>query len=156
LQACEYCDDFRNREEIIDLLCQPQYLGSPPQYVRPGLLDPYDLGNGESPQTLLRFNQFFIEQSTCPGRAEALWVLTQLARWGYTPFPKNWIEVIERVRRPDLYGEACRQLNLPDLEPDRKSFALFDGMVFNPDDPIAYIERFSIQRELRIVDYALR
>jgi len=156
LQACEYCDDFRNREEIIDLLCQPQYLGSPPQYVRPGLLDPYDLGNGESPQTLLRFNQFFIEQSTCPGRAEALWVLTQLARWGYTPFPKNWIEVVERVRRPDLYGEACRQLNLPDLEPDRKSFALFDGMVFNPDDPIAYIERFSIQRELRIVDYALR
>jgi nitrate/nitrite transport system ATP-binding protein len=85
-----------------------------------------------------------------------LWVLTQLARWGYTPFPKNWIEVVERVRRPDLYGEACRQLNLPDLEPDRKSFALFDGMVFNPDDPIAYIERFSIQRELRIVDYALR
>lgn len=156
LQACEYCDDFRNREEVVDLICQPQYLGSPPEYVRPGLLDPYDLGNGESPQSLLRFNQFFVEQSTCPGRAEALWVLTQLARWGYTPFPKNWVEVIERVRRPDLYGEACRQLGLPDLEPDRKSFALFDGMVFNPNDPIGYIERFNIQRELRIVDYALR
>jgi hypothetical protein len=51
---------------------------------------------------------------------------------------------LNAVRRPDLFGEACRSLGLPDLEPDRHSFALFDRLIFNPDDPIGYLERFSI------------
>jgi nitrate/nitrite transport system ATP-binding protein len=42
LKACEYCDDRRNREEIMGLLCQPQYVGSLEDYTRPGFLDPYN------------------------------------------------------------------------------------------------------------------
>ncbi|ACK71917.1 nitrate ABC transporter, ATPase subunits C and D [Gloeothece citriformis PCC 7424] len=150
LEACEYCDDRRNREEIIDLLCQPQYINCLPQHIRPGFIDPYRCGNGKEPEFLQHFNQFHLDQTNCPGRVEGLWILTQLARWGYTPFPKNWIEILERVRRPDLYGEACRQLGWPDLEPDRRNFKLFDGMVFNPDDPIGYIERLTIHRDFSV------
>lgn len=150
LKACEYCDDRRNREEIMGLLCQPQYVGSLEDYTRPGFLDPYNRGDGTEPQQLLRFNQFYVDQANCPGRGEGLWTLTQLARWGYTPFPKNWVEILERVRRPDLFGEACRQLGWPDTESDRHNFALFDGMVFTPDDPIGYIQRFTIHRELKV------
>jgi nitrate/nitrite transport system ATP-binding protein len=150
LRACEYCDDLRNREEILNLICQEQYVGSAPAYTRPGFIDPYNRGTSEPPERLLHFNQFHIEQTNCPGRVEGLWILTQLARWGYAPFPKNWIEILERVRRPDLFGEACRQLGWPDIEPDRHSFALFDGMVFDPDDPVSYLERLSIKREFRI------
>ena len=150
LKACEYCDDRRNREEIMGLLCQPQYVGSLEDYTRPGFLDPYNRGDGTEPQQLIRFNQFYVDQANCPGRGEGLWTLTQLARWGYTPFPKNWVEILERVRRPDLFGEACRQLGWPDTESDRHNFALFDGMVFTPDDPIGYIQRFTIHRELKV------
>ena len=150
LKACEYCDDRRNREEIMGLLCQPQYVGSLEDYTRPGFIDPYNRGDGTEPQQLLRFNQFYVDQANCPGRGEGLWTLTQLARWGYTPFPKNWVEILERVRRPDLFGEACRQLGWPDTESDRHNFALFDGMVFTPDDPIGYIQRFTIHRELKV------
>lgn len=150
LRACEYCDDRRNREEILDLLCKPEYVGSLPEYTRPGFIDPYDRGNGLKPEQYLRFNQFHIDQTNCPGRVEGLWILTQLARWGYAPFPRNWIEILERVRRPDLFGEACRELDLPDLEPDRHSFALFDGLVFNPDDPVSYLERLDIRRDYRV------
>jgi nitrate/nitrite transport system ATP-binding protein len=155
LQACEYCDDYRNREAVVELLSRPQYLGVEPRYLRPGLIDPYDRGWGEEPEQLLRFNQFFVDRSTYPGRSEALWILTQMARWGYAPFPKNWVEVIERVRRPELYSEACRQLDLPGLEAERTTFALFDGMVFDPDDPMGYIERFTIRRDLKVMEYAL-
>jgi len=150
LKACEYCDDRRNREEIMGLLCQPQYVGSIEDYTRPGFIDPYNRGDGTEPKQLVRFNQFYVDQANCPGRGEGLWTLTQLARWGYTPFPKNWVEILERVRRPDLFGEACRQLGWPDTESDRHNFALFDGMVFTPDDPIGYIQRFTIHRELKV------
>jgi nitrate/nitrite transport system ATP-binding protein len=149
IQACEYCDDRRNREEVLDLLAKPEYIGITAQQMRPGFIDDFDYGLGTEPKHLKRFNQFFVNQSNCPGRAEGLWILTQLARWGLTPFPKNWIEILERVRRVDLYGEAARELGMADIEPDRDPFKLFDGMVFNPDDPVGYLQRFSIHRPLR-------
>jgi nitrate/nitrite transport system ATP-binding protein len=155
LQACEYCDDRRNREEILTLLAKPNYVGVDIKHLRPGFVDPYNRGLGEEPQLLRRYPQFFVDQSSCPGRAEGLWILTQLARWGLTPFPKNWIEILERVRRVDLYGEAARQLDLPDIEPDRDPFQLFDGMVFSPDDPISYLQRFAIHRPLHFEEVLL-
>lgn len=150
LEACEYCDDRRNREAILELICRPQYVGSAPEYTRPGFLGAYNRGTDEPPQLLPRFNQFHFDNTNCPGRVEGLWVLTQLARWGITPFPKNWIEILERVRRVDLFGEAARQLGMPDIEPDRECFELFDHMIFNPDDPIGYLQRLTIHREIRI------
>ena len=155
LEACEYCDDRRNRPEILDLLCQPQYVGSEAVYTRPGFLDPYQWGGDRSPASLLRFNQFFVDRTNCPGWGEALWIMTQLARWGMTPFPKNWIEVLERVRRIDLFSAAERDLGLPGLEPDRKPFTLFDGTVFNPDDPIGYLNSLPIHRDIRISEILL-
>jgi nitrate/nitrite transport system ATP-binding protein len=155
LHACEYCDDRRNREEVLTILAKPEYVGVDVKHLRPGFIDPYDRGLGEEPQPLRRYPQFFVDQSTCPGRAEGLWILTQLARWGLTPFPKNWIEILERVRRVDLYGEAARQLDLPDVEPDRDPFQLFDGVVFSPDDPIGYLQRFAIHRPLHFEEVLL-
>ncbi|MBW4573924.1 MAG: nitrate ABC transporter ATP-binding protein [Aphanothece sp. CMT-3BRIN-NPC111] len=155
LEACQYCDEPRNREEILQLLCQPQYVGSAPESIRPGFIDPYNRGTGEAPQLLQRFNQFHLDNTNCPGRVEGLWLLTQLARWGITPFPKNWIEILERVRRVDLYGEAARQLRLSDLEPDRDPFKLFDGMVFNPDDPMGYLQRLDIRHEIQVKEIIL-
>lgn len=148
IEACEYCDDYRNREEIVELLGRPEYLNIGLEYIRPGFVDSYNYGT--KTESLLRFNQFYVDQANSPGRVEGLWILTQLARWGYTPFPRNWVEILERVRRPDLFGEACRQLGFSDVEPDRQSFQLFDKMVFNPDDPIGYIERFSIRRDYKV------
>ncbi len=155
LEACEYCDDRRNREEILNLLARPHYVGSAAAFARPGFIDPYDLGTGDAALNLPRFNQFHLDNANCPGRVEGLWILTQLARWGITPFPRNWIEILERVRRVDLYGQAARELGLPDQEADRKSFELFDGKPFNPDDPIAYLNSLTIHREIRIEEIQL-
>ncbi len=155
IEACEYCDDRRNRQEILEILCRPEYVGTDPAYTRMGFLDPYNKGTGEEAKMHYRFNQFYVEHSTCPTRAEGLWILTQLARWGMTPFPKNWVEVLERNRRLDIYGEAARQLGLPDAKPDHDPFQLFDGMVFDPNDPIGYLNRFTIHRPLRIEEIIL-
>lgn len=155
LEACQYCDNYQNREEIVNLLCRPEYVASSPEYTRPGFIDPYNRGIKMEAKFSPRFNQFYLDQTNCPGRVEGLWILTQLARWGYTPFPRNWIEILERVRRPDLFGEACRQLGLPDIEPDRHCLQLFDKMVFNPDDPVGYLERLSICRDFRVSEILL-
>jgi len=150
LEACEYCDDRRNREEILELLCRPHYVGSTAAYIRPGFLDPYSRGTDAAAQVLPRYNQFYVDQTNCPYRVEGLWVMTQLARWGITPFPKNWIEILDRVRRVDVFGEAARELGLIDIEPDRGPIQFFDGTVFDPDDPIRYLNSLKIKREVRV------
>jgi len=150
LEACEYCDDRRHRGEILDYLALPQYVGASLEQISPGFMTEYAKGNGSEPEMLLDFNQFYVKQSNYPSRSEGLWILTQLARWGYIDFPKNWVEIIERVRRPDLFGEACRSLGWPDLEGDHHNVSLFDGMVFTPNDPVGYIKRFTIHRDIKV------
>ncbi|MGB8701059.1 MAG: nitrate ABC transporter ATP-binding protein [Thermosynechococcaceae cyanobacterium] len=150
IDACEFCGHTYNNEEVLDIITRPEYVGVEATYIRPGFMDPYLRVIDGEPERLRRFNQFYADHSTCPGRAEGLWILTQLARWGLTPFPKNWVEIVERSRRIDLYGEAARALGLPDAEPDRDPFALFDGVVFNPDDPIGYVKQLAIHQELVI------
>jgi len=150
LEACEYCDDRRNREEIVELLCQPQYIGCKPEYIRPGFIDPYNRGTAEEPEMLLQFNQFYVDKTNYPDRVEALWAIAQMARWGIIPFPKNWVEILDRVQRSDLFGEAARELGLLDIGRDSKTAVLFDGTVFNPDDPIRYLNSLKIKRDFRI------
>jgi nitrate/nitrite transport system ATP-binding protein len=150
LEACEYCDDLRNREEIVGLLSQDQYVGALAEDIRPGFIDPYDWGTSAEPQMIQRYNQFFVEQTNYPERVEILWVMTQMARWGLTPFPKNWLNIIERVRRADIFGEAARQLEFSDFGRDRDPIQLFDGTIFDPDNPIAYLNSLEIKREIRV------
>ncbi|BAY14258.1 nitrate transport ATP-binding subunits C and D [Anabaenopsis circularis NIES-21] len=149
LEACKYCDDLRNREEILDLICRPEYLNINPAYVRPGFTDPYDRGDGTQPQSLTAYNQFYLNKTNYPNRTEILWMVTQLSRWGLTPFPKNWVEVIERVCRADIFGAAARDLGLLDTGYD-DPIHLFDGKVFNSSDPLEYLKSLEIKRDIRI------
>lgn len=155
LEACEYCDDFRNREEIVALLARSEYVGAQLEYLRPGLVDPYMRHRNSQPQSMLRYNQFFVDKTNCPYRVEGLWIMTQLARWGITPFPRNWIDILDRIRRVDVFGAAARELGLLDIEPNRGPLYFADGTVFNPDDPIAYLESIEIKREIRIEEIDL-
>ncbi|HEY9613349.1 ABC transporter substrate-binding protein, partial [Allocoleopsis sp.] len=150
LEACEYCDDLRNREEILGLLTQEQYVGSAPEYTRPGFIDPYNRGTGELPQQLPRFNQFYVDKTNYPDQIEGLWLLTQLARWGIIPFPKNWVNILDRVRRIDLFGAAARDLGFSDTGHDRVPIRMFDGTVFDPDDPLEYLNSLEIKRQIRV------
>ncbi len=162
IEACNYCDDRRNRPEILELLSQSQYVGADAAYIRPGFLDLYNRGVGDEPEQLLDFNQFYVDRSTSPDRAEVLWVMTQLARWNITPFPKNWIEVLDRVVRLDVFNQAVREvgasLDFPaklDLERDRHPIQLLNGPVFNPDQPLSYLNTFDIKRDYKVQEILL-
>ncbi len=150
LEACEYCDDRRNREEIAELLARPEYVGASESYIRQGFLDPYDRGDDSEPSQVLNYIQFFTGKTNYPDVSEAIWLMTQMARWGITPFPRNWLEVAERVKRADIFGQAARELGLLDIGRDRRPTQLFDGIQFDPDEPLKYLEKFAIKRDLRI------
>ncbi len=147
LEACEYCDNPRNRPAIVTLLAQQ--LNLPTQYLQPGLIGPFNRDNNH-PENLPRFHQFHNDNANCPRRIEGLWILTQLARWGIIPYPKNHLEILTRVRRVDHYLAACQQLGYLGIDPDRDPFQLFDGQIFNPDEPLKYLTNQPIRQEFDI------
>ncbi|MFO5494885.1 MAG: nitrate ABC transporter ATP-binding protein [Cuspidothrix sp.] len=146
LAACEYCDDIRNREEVITLISQPEYLGSNSPHLYSGLIDNYQHDHHQQPQTS---HQFYFDKANYPDRNEMLWILTQLARWGLVAFPKNWVEVIDRVCRPDIFGAAARERGILDIGRE-ETIQLFDGKIFNPSEPIEYLKSLEIKCQLRV------
>jgi nitrate/nitrite transport system ATP-binding protein len=154
LEACEFCDEPHHRMEVAEIISRSEYLGVPLVAIAPSLTGPYLRSSHDLGSYLPRFHQFHLDNTNCPRRIEGLWLLTQLARWNITPFPQNWIEVLERVRRVDIFLEASRQLGIVAIEPDRDAFQLFDGLLFDPDLPLEYLHNLSIHRNypIQVID----
>lgn len=154
LEACEYCDDIRNREEIVEILSRPEYLNTSPETIRPGFIDAYNRGDGKESQFLPSYNQFHVSKANYPERTEMLWIMTQLARWGQITFPKNWVSIVDRVCRADVFGAAARELGFIDIGRD-VPIKLFDGTDFDPSEPIAYLKSFKIKHKPSIEEIAI-
>jgi ABC-type nitrate/sulfonate/bicarbonate transport system substrate-binding protein len=48
LEACVYCDQPGNRERLVEILAQPQYVSAAPAALRASFCGPLDLGQGRS------------------------------------------------------------------------------------------------------------
>jgi nitrate/nitrite transport system ATP-binding protein len=155
LEACEYCDNRQNREEILEIVCRPEYLNASPEYTRIGFIDPYNRGTGEIPQPTYDYNQFYVNKANYPDRNETLWIMTQMARWGLVPFAKNWVEVLGRVCRSDVFGVAARDLGILDMGHDPQPIRLFDDSVFDPNSPLEYLQNLKIKQPIHIAEIPL-
>ncbi|MFM2062656.1 MAG: hypothetical protein RLZZ507_2326 [Cyanobacteriota bacterium] len=141
LAACEYCDDIRNQKAVLALTSP--YLHTK---LHTNLIENSSENNHQKTQTS---HQFYFNKANYPDRNEMLWILTQLARWGLVAFPKNWIEIIDKVCRPDIFGEAAREMGILDIGRE-ETIQLFDGKIFNPSEPIEYLKSLEIKRQLRV------
>jgi len=150
ISACEYCDTMRKRSEVIEMLSP--YLNLDVEMLKSGFTQPLIPAQEKNYH---RLHQFYVGQSYCPIPSEGVWMLTQLARWGITPLPQNWWEIIDRTWQLDIFAQATRELELPDIVPERRSFSLPDEIIFDADDPLSYLEQFNIRRAIDYREVAL-
>ncbi|WP_017302393.1 nitrate ABC transporter ATP-binding protein [Nodosilinea nodulosa] len=154
LDACRYCADPENELEIRQILSRRTYLGTAIEYIH--------LGNPttkvctlDKPMREYAHHLFFGNGANRPSRTEHLWHMAQLARWGDVPFPRNWLEILERIVRVDVYSTAARELGLLDAKFTRGSIHLFDGTDFDAEDPIGYLNSLTIKRDITIAEVLL-
>jgi bicarbonate transport system ATP-binding protein len=154
LEAGQYCADPANAVEIQEILSRREYVSTNLEYIQLGdpNLSTCDLGQ---PMREYAHHQFFGEGVNRPSRTEQLWHMTQLARWGDTPFPRNWVEILERICRVGAFSTASRELGLSDLTYSRSAIQLFDGTTFNADDPIAYLNSLKIKQDFTMAEVVL-
>jgi nitrate/nitrite transport system ATP-binding protein len=140
LEACHWCDQAENREELCDLLAARDFVGGDPATLRPALVGPLDRGTGEAvcQPDMLRFHGGEIN---APTPEDAVWILAQLARWGLCPFPADWRAVADQVQQRELYRSIATAAGLraPSSEGSPAEIRLFDNDCLDPCDPHTYL-----------------
>lgn len=69
-------------------------------------------------------------------------------------FPRNWVEILERVCRVGVFSTAARELGI-EVNYQRQPIALFDGVEFNAEDPISYLMNSKIHRNFTMAEVHL-
>ena len=154
LEACRYCMDEANHEEIREILSCREYLSTDIEYIHLGDPNPLVCDLTPSPKEYAH-HLFYGQGVNRPSRTEHLWMMTQMARWGDTPFPRNWVEVLERVCKVNVFSVAARELGLSEITYSRGAIQLFDGVTFNTDDPIEYLNSLEIKHDIYMADVHL-
>jgi len=86
-----------------------------------------------------------------PWRSHAVWIITQMIRWGQVREPFDIQALATRVYRPELYRAAAASLGLalPDHDYKREGFepgsAFFGGETFDPQAAIGSLRALPIR-----------
>jgi len=109
--AAEWCDG--NRAALAELLARPDYVGQSPDRLLPALTGRMILRPGEPPVDLPDFMLFHREATAFPWRSQALWIYSQLVRWGEIEPSDGAERAAADVFRSDVYRRALADAAQP-------------------------------------------
>lgn len=154
--------DPERRGEVAALLARPDYVDQPAALIERALSGRLVLASGAKPVTVRDFLVVHREAANFPWRSQAMWLYSQMVRWGHAPLTQTGFSDAAEVFRPDLYRAALAgtdailpgasakvegAIEVPTgassvsgrliMGPDR----FFDGRVFDPDRAEEYLAR---------------
>lgn len=163
LRAAAWADAPENRPALAAMLAEDHYVGVGEPVIRASLLGGAPGGPAGLPSDFIVLHRY---AANFPWRSHATWFLTQMIRWGQAPREADFASAAA-VYDPDLYREVAADLGTPAPTADhkvegaqRKAWtmkdatspiqmapdAFFDGMVFDPATPLAYVDAFPLSR----------
>ncbi len=162
IEACQYCSEENNREEVANLISDKSFTGAKPNLTRAAIVGEYNYGGfdgkkriGRSPDTTIFFDlppnlaRVPGDHSTFLWQSESIWLMTQAARWGQTPeFPRNAEQLARIGWRTDLYREIAVEMGIKCPNEDYKiepAEVFIDKKEFDPSDPVRYLNSFEIR-----------
>ena len=160
-KAGEIAADPARRGEVAALLARPEYLDQPAALIERALGGRPVLTQGATAEPVDDFLVLHREAANFPWRSQAMWLYTQMVRWGHAPADLRDLGRAAAVFRPDVYRAVLAETGavIPSasakvegaiavptgagsvtgrliLGPDR----FFDGRRFDPDDVESYLE----------------
>ncbi|WP_019906687.1 CmpA/NrtA family ABC transporter substrate-binding protein [Methylobacterium sp. 77] len=140
IEATAYASKIENRKEIAAQIAPANYLNQPVTVVEQVLTGTFadGLGNVRKVPDRVDFDAF-------PWSSFAVWIMTQMKRWGQIKGDVDYKAVAEKVY---LATDAARLMKEAGLTPPTatsKSFSVM-GKVFDPAKPEEYLNSFTIKR----------
>jgi nitrate/nitrite transport system substrate-binding protein len=143
VDATQYAHDNTHRKEIAKAIAPRNYLNQPVEVIEQVLTGVYPDGLGQTKTVPDR-----IDFDPFPYQSMAIWILTQMKRWGYVKTDVNYRKVAEEVFLATACRDAMRAVGAkaPDANSIKHTFALGKTKLFDPDKPDDYLKSFPIRR----------
>jgi NitT/TauT family transport system ATP-binding protein len=163
-EAAAWCDASENHPELARLLSSEAYVGQPAELIERGLSGRIKLTPEGDEVDVENFLLLHRRAANFPWRSQALWIYSQLVRWGFVDQSLEAQTAASGVFRSDIYRRALAGGRTPlpgaslkvegslgaeqgvasdkgtlTLGPDR----FFDGLVFDPSRIGEYLTEFS-------------
>ncbi|MBK6469627.1 MAG: ABC transporter substrate-binding protein [Betaproteobacteria bacterium] len=140
LTAAAMARESKNRELIAKVISPQAYLNQPETVVAQVLTGKFadGLGNVQNVPDRADFDPI-------PWQSMAVWMLTQMKRWGYLKGDVNYKQIAEKVF---LLTDAKKQMKALDMKVPEGAYPKFTvmGKVFDPEKAAAYANSFAIKK----------
>jgi NitT/TauT family transport system ATP-binding protein len=148
--AARWCDDRQNHGVLADMLSDPAYVGVPAELILrllSGQLTVDPNGRARQVESYLTFHD---RSANFPWISQALWIYSQMVRWGQVAYEEAGLSKVRQAYRPELYRQVLERSGtpVPSLDSrvegvEREQF--IDGRSFAPDDIPGYVSGFEIR-----------
>lgn len=140
VDATHYSAKPENRKEISAAIAPKNYLNQPEPVIRQVLTGRYadGLGSVKDVPDRIDFDPF-------PWHSMAVWILTQMKRWGYIEGDIDYKKIAEEVY---LASDAAAKMKELGYEPPSETYANYTimGKKFDYTKPEQYVNSFAIRR----------
>jgi nitrate/nitrite transport system substrate-binding protein len=140
LNASAMARDAKNRELIAKMIAPQAYLNQPETVIAQVLTGRFADGLGKIQNVPDR-----ADFDPVPWQSMAVWILSQMRRWGYVKEEINYKQIAEKVFLLTDAKKTMKQLGMTVPEGAYPKFTIM-GKVFDPAKPDEYIKSFAIKR----------
>lgn len=140
IDATQYSSKQENRKEIASAIAPTNYLNQPVTVIEQVLTGTYADGLGGVQQVPDR-----IDFDPFPWHSMAVWILTQMKRWGYIEGDVNYQQIAEQVYLASDARKVMKELGYDAPDQASRNYEIM-GKTFDYTQPEAYVKSFAIGR----------
>jgi nitrate/nitrite transport system substrate-binding protein len=140
IDATAFATKPENRKQIAEAIAPANYLNQPVTVVEQVLTGTFADGLGKVQKVPDR-----IDFDPFPWESFAVWIMTQMKRWGQVKGEVDYAGVAKQVYLATDTGKLMKELGLTPPAATSKSFVVM-GKTFDPAKPEDYIKSFKIKR----------
>ena len=149
MEAQQWCDAMANKDEMAQILSKRGWFNVPATDIDGRLKGDINYGNGRVAKATGLEMKFWKDFTSYPFKSHDTWFLTEDIRWGYFPQKTDTKALIDQVNREDIWRDAAKDLGVAAADipasASRGPETFFDGKVFDPANPAAYLDSLAIK-----------
>ncbi len=145
--AARWCDLPENHDAVAEALADPRFIAAPVHIIRHVLAGEFSLDAKGNRRIIPDYFKFHREFANYPKPGHALWIYSQMIRWGQAELSEQGLKSAASAYRPDLYRAALGTgPDNADLgsEGMNVSDRFMDGHVFDPTKIGEYVAKFAV------------
>jgi ABC-type nitrate/sulfonate/bicarbonate transport system substrate-binding protein len=148
--AARWCDERRNHSALADMMSDPAYVGVPSELILRLLSGQLTVDPDGRTRQVENYLTFHDQSANFPWISQALWIYSQMVRWGQVAYDVAGPSQVQAAYRPDMYQEVLGNLGHPVPAIDSKIEGVgpekfIDGRSFVPEDIPGYVAGFDIR-----------